>query len=72
MLVACRLAGLSALITDYAGGVAVAQPSATATAETATGRPSLAVSALASRVQPVGWRVRLLVVKIRRRSPADS
>jgi hypothetical protein len=39
MLAACRLAGLSALILDYEGGGARAQRSATAAAETATGRP---------------------------------
>jgi hypothetical protein len=35
MLVACRLAGLSALILDYVGGLAVAQLSALGAVEAA-------------------------------------
>jgi hypothetical protein len=59
MLVVCRLAGLSALILDYASRLAVAQPSATVAAETAT------VSARASCVRPVGWRFRLQTLQRR-------
>ena len=66
MLAACRLAGLSALILDYASRLAVAQRSATVAAETAAGTGSGRSRDgrwLASRLQPrrstARWQKRL-------------